>query len=65
MTMIKKTYIVPESIIVELAFRRNLMLSASDENGQIIGDGGEGDGTDMGAKQNDYDMEEIEFDMWK
>ena len=65
MTMMKKTYIVPESIIVELAFRRNLMLSASDENGQIIGDGGEGDGTDMGAKQNGYDMEEIDYDMWK
>ena len=56
----KKTYIVPESTIVELAFRRNLMLSAS----QILDDGGEGNGDDIGAKQNGYDMEEIDYDMW-
>jgi len=59
--MMKKTYIVPESTIVELAFRRYLMLSAS----KILGDGGEGEGDDIGAKQNDYDMEEIDYDMWK
>lgn len=59
--MMKKIYIAPESTIVELSFMRSFMLEAS----RLLDDGGEGDGSDIGAKQNDYDMEEIEFDMWK
>ena len=47
----KKTYIIPAIFAVELGIRRNFMLTASDENGQIIGDGGTGDGSDIGAKE--------------
>ena len=47
----KKTYITPAFFAVELGNRTNLMLTASDENGTIISDGGEGDGSDIGAKE--------------
>lgn len=47
----KDIYIIPAFFAVELGNRRNIMLSASDESGNIIGDGGEGDGSDIGAKE--------------
>ena len=48
----KKSYLIPEALIVELSFKRNVMLTASDDSGQIIGGGGDGDGTDIGAKES-------------
>ena len=49
----KKTYLIPASLIVELSFKRNVMLTASDdESGRIIGGGGDGDGTDIGTKES-------------
>lgn len=59
--MKKKIYIAPESTTIELAAKKCLMLDAS----QILDDGGGGDGTDIGAKSNYDDMEEIDYDMWK
>ncbi len=47
----KRTYITPALLAVELGMRGVAMLSASDETGNIIGDGGEGNGTDIGAKE--------------
>lgn len=47
----KKTYKQPEVLVVELGFKGNVMLSASDEKGSVIPDDGEGDGTDIGAKE--------------
>ena len=40
----------PAFLAVELGMRSVAMLSASDDYGNIIDDGGEGDGTDIGAK---------------
>jgi len=49
----KKTYIIPTFLAVELSSNRNLMLTgSSNEGGNIISDGGPGDGTDIGAKEN-------------
>ncbi len=48
----KKTYLTPAALTVALDSRRNVMLNASEEGGsQIIGDGGTGDGSDMGVKE--------------
>ena len=47
----KKIYITPAFLAVELGMRSVTMLSASDDNGNIIIDGGEGDGEDIGAKE--------------
>ena len=46
----KKTYISPAFIAVELGMKNVAMLSASDENGNILGYEGEGNGTDIGVK---------------
>ncbi len=46
----KKIYITPAFVAVELGMRSVAMLSASDDTGNIISDGGEGDGTDIGVK---------------
>jgi len=47
----KKTYITPAFLAVELGIRRNFMLSASSEGqGNIMTYGGEDDGGDIGAK---------------
>ncbi len=46
----KKIYMTPAFLAVELGMRSVAMLSASDDYGNIIDDGGEGDGTDIGAK---------------
>lgn len=47
----KKTYLAPAFFAVELGNRTNFMLTASDEHGTIISDGGEGDGSDIGTKE--------------
>lgn len=48
----KKTYIAPELLTVEFEAKTNMMLSASDGSGNnFIEDGGEGDGSDIGAKE--------------
>ena len=47
----KKIYITPAFLAVELGMKNVAMLSASDDTGNIIVDGGEGDGTDIGAKE--------------
>ncbi len=47
----KKIYITPAFVAVELGMRSVAMLSASDDTGNIIVDGGDGDGTDIGAKE--------------
>ena len=47
----KKTYITPAFFAVELGSRKNVMLTASETGGnQIITSGGDGNGTDIGAK---------------
>ena len=47
----KKTYITPAFVAVELGFRKNVMLTASETGGsQLITNGGSGDGTDIGVK---------------
>ena len=49
----KKIYIVPELMVVELGIRRNVMLSASDGSGNTtLTDGGDGTGDDIGVKEN-------------
>ena len=47
----KKTYITPAFLAVELGMKSVAMLSASDDTERIIGDGGTGDGSDIGAKE--------------
>ncbi len=47
----KKTYITPASLAVELNMRSVAMLTASDDTKTLIRDGGEGNGTDIGAKE--------------
>ena len=49
----KKTYITPAFLAVELGMKSVTMLSASDQNsGQnILRNDGTGDGTDIGAKE--------------
>ncbi len=49
----KKTYITPAFLAVELGMRSVAMLTASDEsNGeQILISGGDGTGSDIGAKE--------------
>lgn len=47
----KKTYITPAFLAVELGMKSVAMLSASDDTQQILGYKGEGDGTDIGAKE--------------
>ncbi len=47
----KKTYITPAFLAVELGMKSVAMLSASDDTQQILGYGGEDDGTDIGAKE--------------
>lgn len=47
----KKKYIVPEVLVVEVSIKKNFMLTASSESGTIISYDGEGDGTDIGAKE--------------
>ena len=47
----KKTYITPAFLAVELGMKSVAMLSASDDTQQILGYGDEGDGTDIGAKE--------------
>lgn len=51
--MVKKTYITPAFLAVELGMKSVAMLSASDKNsGQnILRNGGEGNGADIGAKE--------------
>lgn len=49
--MVKKTYITPAFLAVELGMKSVAMLSASDDTQRILGDGGTGDGTDIGAKE--------------
>ena len=47
----KKTYMQPTTLAVELGINRNLMLTGSNGSGEkLVEDGGEGDGTDIGAK---------------
>ena len=47
----KRIYISPAFVAVELNMRNCAMLSASDGNGNsVLPDDGEGDGTDIGAK---------------
>lgn len=47
----KKTYMQPTTLAVELGINRNLMLTGSNGNGEkLVEDGGKGDGTDIGAK---------------
>ena len=47
----KKIYITPAFVAVELGMKSVAMLSASDDTQQILGYEGEGDGTDIGAKE--------------
>ncbi|MBQ8455169.1 MAG: hypothetical protein IJ537_07520 [Bacteroidaceae bacterium] len=47
----KKIYITPAFVAVEIGMRSVAMLSASDDTGNIIVDGGDGDGTDIGVKE--------------
>jgi len=47
----KKTYITPASLAVELNMRSVAMLTASDDTNRILDNGGNGDGTDIGAKE--------------
>ena len=47
----KKTYIQPEALVVELGFAHSVMLSVSGEDGSLVEDGGDGDGTDIGTKK--------------
>ena len=47
----KKTYMTPAFLAVELGMRSVAMLSASDGSGSsVLPDGGDGDGSDIGAK---------------
>ena len=50
----KKIYNQPTCLVVELGFRKNVMLTASVEgvggSESILGDGGPGDGTDIAVK---------------
>ena len=47
----KKIYIAPAYVAVELEMKSNAMLSASNVEGEnIIPGGGEGDGTDIAVK---------------
>ena len=50
--MVKKTYITPAYLAVELNMRNAAMLTASDESTRVMGYGGEGDGLDIGAKES-------------
>ena len=47
----KKTYITPAFLAVELNMRSVAMLTASDDTNRILDNGGTGDGTDIGAKE--------------
>ena len=50
----KETYITPAFIAVELSMSRATMLTGSTDGGsssQILTDGGEGNGQDIGAKE--------------
>ena len=49
--MVKKTYITPAFLAVELGMKSVAMLSASDDTNRILDNGGNGDGTDIGAKE--------------
>ena len=48
--MVKKTYITPAFLAVELGMKSVAMLSASDDTQQILGNGGDGNGEDIGIK---------------
>ncbi len=49
----KKIYVAPAYVAVELGMRSNAMLSASTAGGEnIIPDGGEGDGGDIAVKES-------------
>lgn len=46
-----KTYITLAFLAVELGMKSVAMLSASDETSNLMNYGGDGDGTDIGAKE--------------
>ena len=58
----KKIYIAPACVVVELGMKSNAMLSASAVGGQnLISDGGEGDGGDAAVKESGGNIWDIEW----